>query len=192
MISVERVFREKRSIMLPLLIALAVNIGLFALAVLPLRQNVASEEARAVEAARALEEAQRIHARAEAIVKGKARADRELSRFYLQVLPPNQSGAVRITYANLQQLARNAGLTVSSQSNPGAREADEPGGLTTYRTELTLTGPYRGIRQFIHAVESQPAFLVIESLELASATGQNEPLQVTVRLATYYRAANGG
>ena len=191
MIAFERIFREKRSIMLPLLIALAVNVGLFALAVLPLRQSVASEETRSVEAARALEEAQRIHRRADAIVKGKARADRELARFYGQVLPPNQSGAVRITYLNLQQLARNAGLKVESHANPGAKEADEPGGLTTYRTELNLSGPYRGIRQFIYAVEAQPAFLVIESLELMSPTG-GDPLEVTVRLATYFRAANGG
>lgn len=192
MISLERIFREKRSIMLPLLIALAVNVALFVLAVLPLGQSVSSEETRAVESARLLEEAQRIHARAEAIVTGKARADKELARFYGQVLPPNLSGAVRITYANLQQLARNAGLQVEQHNSPGARQADEAGGLTTYRTELTLTGPYRGIRQFLHAVESQPAFLVIESLELAAVTGQDEPLQVTVRLATYYRAADGG
>lgn len=191
MISLERIFREKRSLMLPLLIALAVNLALFVLAVLPLRQSVASEEARAVEATRMRLEAQRAFARADAMVKGKARADRELARFYESVLPPNQSGAVRITYATLHQLARNAGLTVASQVN-STREADEPGGLTTYRTELTLAGTYRGIRQFIHAVESQPAFLVIESLDLATSTGQDEPLQVTVRLATYYRMANGG
>lgn len=190
MISVERVFREKRSLMLPLLIALAVNVALLVLAVLPLTRSVAAEEAGAVEAAQAKLDAQRTFGRADAIVKGKARADRELARFYGEVLPPNQSGAVRITYANLQQLARNAGLRVERQVNT-QREAEAAGGLTTYRVELTLTGPYRGIRQFIHAVESQPAFLVIESLELASAAGQNEPLQVTVSLATYYRVTDG-
>lgn len=190
MISFERVFREKRSLMLPLVIALAVNVALLVLAVLPLTRSVAAEEARAVETAQARLEAQRTFARADAIVKGKARADRELARFYGEVLPPNQSGAVRISYANLQQLARNAGLRVDRQVN-SQRDPETSGGLTTYRVELTLSGPYRGIRQFIHAIETQPAFLVIESLELASAAGQNEPLQVTVNLATYYRVTDG-
>jgi hypothetical protein len=190
MISFERVFREKRSLMLPLVIALAVNVALLVLAVLPLTRSVAAEEARAVETAQARLEAQRTFARADAIVKGKARADRELARFYGEVLPPNQSGAVRISYANLQQLARNAGLRVDRQVN-SQRDPETGGGLTTYRVELTLSGPYRGIRQFIHAIETQPSFLVIESLELASAAGQNEPLQVTVNLATYYRVTDG-
>jgi len=190
MISFERVFREKRSLMLPLLVALAVNIGLLVLAVLPLTQSVASEEARAVGAARERQDAERTFARAEAIVNGKARADRELARFYGQVLPASPSGARAITYLNLQQLARAAGLTVGGQTF-ATRTPEEIGDLTRYSTELTLSGPYRGIRQFIHAVETQPAFLVIESLELANATGRNEPLQVTVTLATYFRTADG-
>lgn len=190
MISFERVFREKRSLMLPLLVALAVNIGLLVLAVLPLTQSVASEEARAVGAARERQDAERTFARAEAIVNGKARADRELARFYGQVLPASPSGARAITYLNLQQLARAAGLTIGGQTF-ATRTPEEIGDLTRYSTELTLSGPYRGIRQFIHAVETQPAFLVIESLELANATGRNEPLQVTVTLATYFRTADG-
>ncbi|HUF23101.1 MAG TPA: GspMb/PilO family protein [Vicinamibacterales bacterium] len=190
MIAFERIFREKRSLMLPLLIALAINVGLLVLAVLPLTQSVASEETRAVAAAAERARAEQTFARAEAIVNGKVRADRELARFYGQVLPPNQSGARSIAYLNLQQLARAAGLSFTGQSTT-VREPREAAGLTKYATELTLAGPYRGIRQFIHAVESQPAFLVIESLELATAPGQNEPLQVTVRLATYYRSGDG-
>lgn len=190
MIAFERVFREKRSLMLPLLVALAVNIGLLVLAVLPLTQSVASEEARAVEAARARQDAERTFARAEAIVNGKARADKELARFYRDVLPANPSGAREIAYLNLQQLARAAGLTIGGQTF-ATRTPEEIGDLTRYSTELTLSGPYRGIRQFIHAVETQPAFLVIESLELANAAGQDEPLQVTVTLATYLRTADG-
>lgn len=190
MISFERVFREKRSLMLPLVIALAINVALLVLAVLPLTQSVASEEARAVAAAADRAQAEQTFARAEAIVNGKARADQELARFYGQVLPPDLSGARSIAYLNLQQLARAAGLTFADQSS-SVREPQEAAGLTTYSTKLTLAGTYRGIRQFIHAVESQPAFLVIESLELGSVPGQNEPLQVTVQLATYYRSGDG-
>src|SRR5688500_4261745 len=161
MISFDRVFREKRSLMLPLLIALAVNIALLVLAVLPLTQNVASEETRSVAAAADRVAAEQAFARAEAIVNGKSRADQELARFYGQVLPADQSGVRRIAYVNLQQLAKAAGLTVGQHDTPIPRETDEATALTKYTTELTLSGSYRGIRQFIHAVESQPAFLVI-------------------------------
>lgn len=191
MSSAERIFREKRPLMLPLLIALAANIALLAVAVLPLTRNATTEEARAVEAALDRQRAEQTFARAEAIVTGKARADKELARFYGQVLPSDQTGARRIAYLNLQQLARNAGLSMAGQSTTVGR-ADDAEGLTKYTTELTLAGDYEGIRQFIHAVESQPAFLVIERLDLATAPGRDEALQVTVTFATYYRVGDGG
>jgi len=189
--SLQRIVREKRSLMLPLLVALAVNVGLLVLAVLPLTQSVASVETRAVEAARERKEAEQAFARAQAMVNGKARAGRELARFYGQVLPANQSGARAISYLTLQQLATKAGLKLASRTT-SVRTPDEDGRLTRFATELALTGPYRGIRQFIQAVENQPAFLVIEGLEVASAAGENEPLQVTLTIATYYRERDGG
>ena len=190
MISAERVYRDKRPMMLPLLIALAANVALFVLAVLPLTRSVASEETRATAVAQDRAAAEAVFARADAIVGGKARADEELARFYGQVLPPDFTGARRIAYLNLQQLARQAGLQITGQAS-AERQPIEDSTLTKYTTELTLTGDYRGIRQFIHAVETQPAFLVIESMELLAGTGRNEPLKVTVTLATYYRADNG-
>lgn len=186
----ERVFREKRGLMLPLLIALAVNVALLVLVVLPLSRSVAAEEARAGMATVDRAAAEAVFARAEAIVAGKARADEELAEFYGQVLPADQTGARRIAYLNLQQLARQAGLRIAGQST-AVREPSDESTFTKYTTELTLTGNYRELRQFIHAVETQPAFLVIESMELAAVTGQDEPLQVTVTLATYYRTADG-
>lgn len=190
MIPAGRVYREKRPLMLPLLVALAANVALLVLAVLPLSRSVGSEEARAGAVAQDRAAAEETLARAEAIVGGKDRADEELRRFYDQVLPADFTGARRIAYLNLQQLARQAGLQISGQVSTEHTPADD-GTLTTYRTELTLAGTYRGIRQFIHAVETQPAFLVIESMALAAVPDQNEPLQVTVTLATYYRVRDG-
>lgn len=191
MISPRRVFREKRGLLLPLLLALAVNIALLLLAVLPLSRGVRAEEARAEQAAADRLAAEQAFARAEAIVGGKARADEELERFYGQVLPPDFTGARRIAYLNLQQLAQQAGLQLSGQATALPEDAFDEGTLRKYTTELTLAGTYRGIRQFIHAIETQPNFLVIENVALATASGQNEPLQVTLAVATYYKAADG-
>lgn len=191
MIPAERVFREKRGLLLPLLLALAVNIALLLLAVLPLSRGVRAEEARAEQAAADRLAAEQAFARAEAIVGGKARADEELERFYGQVLPPDFTGARRIAYLNLQQLAQQAGLQLAGQATAPPEDAFDEGTLRKYTTELTLAGTYRGIRQFIHAIETQPNFLVIENIALATASGQDEPLQVTLTVATYYRAADG-
>lgn len=190
MISVERVFREKRSLMLPLLLVLAANVALLALAVLPLMRSVASEETRAGQAARDRAQATQALQRAEAIVGGKARADAELTRFYTQILPPDQTGARRITYLNLQQLAEQAGVEMSGQET--AITAPDPDStLTKFTTRLTLRGNYRGIREFLHTIESQPAFLVIEHMALSAAAVAGEPLQVEVTVSTYYKEPDG-
>src|SRR5690606_19639629 len=112
--------------------------------------------------------AEQAFARAEAIAGGKARADQELLRFYEQVLPEDFTGARRIAYLNLQQLAREAGLQLSAQSTGPLANAADGSPLRKYTTELTLSGSYRAIRRFIHAIETQPAFLVIENLQLAT------------------------
>jgi len=191
MIPAQRVIREKRGVVLPLLIGLALNIVLLLALVLPLSRSVAAEQARAEQAAADRQAAERALARAEALVEGKQRADTELAQFYEQILPPDFIGARRIAYLNLQQVARQAGLQLGGQETALPEDPFDEGVLRKYRTSLTLTGSYGAIRQFIHAVETQPNFLVIETVELASAAGQNEPLQVMVRIATYYRAADG-
>ncbi len=54
----------------------------------------------------ALLTARREHANARATVTGKGQADAELKKFYSDVLPPDLSGARRITYLPLEHLAR--------------------------------------------------------------------------------------
>lgn len=190
MSSFDRVFREKRSLMLPLMIALGVNVLLLVLAVLPLTRSVSSEEVRAAAVATDRAAAEQTLTRAQAIVTGKARADSELTHFYGQVLPADQSGARRIAYLNVQQLAQASGLSVSNQET-SVQVPEEADGLTKYNTTLTLSGSYRGLRQFIYALETRPAFLVIESLTLDAASNTGQALEVTVKLATYYRTPNG-
>ena len=189
MISVERVFREKRSIMMPLLIGLAVNVALLLFAVLPLTRSVASEEARSVQAAADRADAEQAFARAQAIVTGKTRADRELARFYGQVLPRDFSSARRAIDLPLNQLARAAGVRVESSTAPEPPETEDSR-LRRMTFEYRLSGDYRAIRRLIHSIESQPGFIVIDNVELA--TGQGEPLAVTVRVSTYFAGANGG
>ena len=60
----------------------------------------------------------------------------------------------------------------------------------TYRA--SLSGEYRNIRRFIHALETAPEFLVLENVELSQGETEGRDLNVLVQIATYYRAeANG-
>lgn len=189
MIPIDRVVREKRSLLLPLGIALVANIALFAVAVFPLSRRVAADEARAAQAMADRLDAERTWARAEAIVEGKDRADSELERFYGDILPADLTGARQITYLRLSQLAANAGLRVSGGIFDVTQGDDSR--LSKLNVELSLTGDYRNIRRFIYALETAPEFVVIEDVALARPSTPGAPLQITMDLATYYVTGDG-
>ncbi len=188
MIPVKRVVTEKRAVVLPLVIALAANVVLYAAAVYPLSRKVGSAEQRANAARAARQSAEREHTAARATLEGKDRADRELRRFYAEVLPADQTAARRITYLRLDRLAREAGL------EPG-RARFEPkdvknSSLTELNTTLELQGDYRAIRRFVYLLETAPEFTIIQNVELSSS--DEGALQLTLSLATYYRTASHG
>ena len=105
-----RVFTEKRSLIIPLIVGIVVNIALYAIVVYPLSKKVAGGEDQARASSAALEAARHDHAAARAMVEGKGQADEELSRFYTNVLPPDIGGARRITFLRMEQLARQCNL----------------------------------------------------------------------------------
>ena len=68
MIPTRRVFTEKRSLIIPILLALVVNIALYVILVYPLSQKVAGGEEQAQISSSALEAAKRDYAAARATV----------------------------------------------------------------------------------------------------------------------------
>ena len=181
---VRRVLAEHRRIVIPLSVALAVNVLAYILVVYPLSQSVANVTQRDRAAEQALAQAQAEHGQAAGTLTGKARASTELTTFYNEVLPRDLSGARRLTYLRLAQLARESNLRFESGSY---RPTDERGStLTRLKIELVLAGSYADIRTFVHALESSPEFVVIDNMELAEgAEGGN--LAVMLELSTYYR-----
>ena len=181
---VRRVLAEHRRIVIPLSVALVVNVLAYALIVYPLSQRVANVTQRDLAAEQALAEARAEHGQASGTLTGKARASTELTTFYSEVLPRDLSGARRLTYLRLAQLARESNLRFESGSYT---PTDERGStLTRLKIVLGLAGTYADIRTFIHALESSPEFVVIDNVELAEgAEGGN--LAVTLELSTYYR-----
>ena len=181
-----RILREKRALVLPVAIALAVNALIYAAAVLPLTRSVDHAAARAGAVAAALDEAKARQAIAQATVDGKRRADDELKKFYKDVLPADWTAARRLAYTRLEQLARQFNLRPArTGSEP---EADRESALAKLTVTMVVAGDYRDIREFIYELESSPEFVVIDNVALAQSEATNAPLVLTIEVSTYYRA----
>lgn len=183
---VRRVGAEHRRVVVPLAIALAVNLLVYSLVVRPLSQRVANVEERDQAAEQALLAARGEHAQASGALTGKDRASAELATFYQDVLPRNLSGARRLTYLRLAQLARESNLTIQRVSREPVEERGST--LTRLKIDMVLSGSYGNMRTFIYQLETAPEFVVIDNVELAEG-GDGGALVVTLDLSTYYRHA---
>ena len=182
-----RIVREHRRVIVPLLVALAVNVAAYIFLVYPLSQAVANIEEREAAAVQALEAARREHAAASGTLSGKDRAARELEKFYAEVLPQTFSAARDLTHQRLPTLARQLDLVYyTAKMTPPKRERDNT--LTRLQTSVDLAGSYADIRTFIHQLETAPEFVVIDTIELSEADDETD-LDLTLQLSTYYRAA---
>ena len=185
MIDWRRVLQEKRSLVLPLVVAAVVNVGVYFLVVYPLTARTASVEARAQAATVSLAQALNEFRAAEATRTGRARADQQLTRFYAEILPRDQTGARRITYLRLAKLAEEANLDYARRTFTAVRERESE--LEQLEGAMVLTGDYRDVRQFLYTLETSPEFVIIRQVALTQGE-RDAPLTLTLQLATYYRA----
>jgi len=180
----QRVVREHRRTVLPLAIALGVNVVVYGAVVYPLSQRVANIEQRDRTAEEELLAAQRDHAQAAGTLTGKDRAAAELATFYKDVLPSDLAGARRLTHLRLAQLARESNLKfIRATFEPVAPRSRT---LTQLKIEMALAGTYSDMRAFIHELEASPEFVVIDNIELGQGA-DGGALGVTLHLSTYYR-----
>ena len=185
-----RVLREKRALIWPIAIALILNVALYAIVVYPLSKKVAGGEQAAAASTVALLSAKRDFDAAKATIAGKAQADVELQKFYGEVLPPDMSGARRITFLRIEQLATQNDLRLERETSNARPQQDSD--LVKYTYTAALSGEYRNIRRFIHSLETAPEFLVLEKVELTQNESANKALNVAVQIATYYRTGANG
>jgi Tfp pilus assembly protein PilO len=183
---VRRVLKEHRRLVVPLLIGLAANVIAYIVVVYPLSRRVATIAERDQAAEQALAEARREYGQASGTLTGKAKATTELTTFYNDVLPHDLSGARRLTYLRLAQLARESDLRLESGTYEPLAARDST--LTRLRIELALSGTYSNMRAFIHQLEIAPEFVVIDNVELSEGA-DGGTLGVMLELSTYYRNA---
>ena len=180
----QRIVREHRRVIIPLAIALGVNIVLYAAVVYPLAQRVANIQQRDRTAEEQLHAAQRDFAQANGTLTGKDRATAELASFYNDVLPADLAGARRLTHLRLAQLARESNLKFLRATFESVVTKEST--LAQLKIEMVLSGSYANVRAFIHQLETAPEFVVIDNIELGQGA-DGGLLGVTLHLSTYYR-----
>jgi len=182
-----RIYVERRRVILPLAIAIVVNVAVLGLAVLPLQGGVTSSEIQASEAAASLADARRVEHQARDAQASKQRATEELQKFYTEVLPKDLHTAENTTGLWLTQAAKDAGLVFKGSHFEYAEVRDSR--LSRAYTKVTLQGRYPNIRKFLYAVETAQEFIIVERVELAQQGDQpsaNGLLEVLLLVSTYF------
>lgn len=185
-----RVATERRTLVVPVMTVLAINLLVVALAVFPLQRSVAGDEDRANDVTLALADARRTERVANDTRASKQRADEELKRFYAEVLPASHAVARDLLYLQIDKLSRETNLVMESSSFEP--EAVEKSSLMRFRVDVSLTGDYANIRKFLYHLETAEEFYIIESVKLGQASrteGNASALEVVLQVATYYSGA---
>ncbi|MDH4066715.1 MAG: hypothetical protein OEW19_20120, partial [Acidobacteriota bacterium] len=185
-VPLSRVTRDYRSWIVVLGLALAANIGVLALIVVPMFTAADAVDQRAAAAAAALSAAQAELAAAEQTRDGSAQAAKDLQRFYGEVLPADVAAARRITHLKISQMAREHDVTF--ERSAASPEEVRDSSLRRLRVSYALAGDYRDIRALIFDIETAPEFVVIDNIFLAEGEDEGGPLTLTLDVSTFFRA----
>ena len=182
-----RVFSERRSVIVPLVAVLAINLVVLIAVVLPLQAGVNGDEGRANDVKLDLAVARRAERLANDTRASKLRADEELKKFYSEVLPAGLADARDLVYLRMRTLSRQTGVAFTNSTFEP--EALEDSSLVRLRVETVLTGAYASIRRFIYELETAEEFFIIESMKLGQANLNSDTggsLQIVLQVSTYY------
>lgn len=181
-----RVMAERKGLVLPLLIALAVNIGVLALGVFPLQASVSGDEDRAIAVKAQLLDARRVERLANETRTSQVRADQELKKFYADVLPGSHAQARDLLYLQLRTISKQNGLAFSDSSFD--EEPVDDSSLNRFRASVSLTGDYSNIRRFLYDLEIAEEFFIVESVKLGPSGQQSGggALELALDITTYY------
>ena len=166
-------------------VGLAVDAGLYALAVYPVGRQGGETRAGVRRRRRRIWKPRGCASRAPGWrPTRKTRADAELRTFHQEILPRDLAGARALTFARLAALADDHGLLMERRAS--APDRDEDSLLARLQVSMLLSGAYRDIRRFIHALETAPEFLIVEEIVLSQGDGTEAGEVLSLGLSTYY------
>ena len=184
-----RVYRERRRVVLPLLVLLVANLAVLALVIFPLQRRVQATADAESRALTQMASAKREDTEARMAQSRKQEVDVELAKFYKEILPADLARAQVNTQLWLATMARNNGVRFEQSTDRHAEVRDSR--LIKVTSEATLSGTYRDIRKFLYALESAPQFVIIEEVQLGdtgTSAQQNAKgeLEIAIKAATYF------
>ena len=182
---VRRVIQEHRRAVYLLLATFVANIALYAFVVYPLSQRVANVEQSTVSAEKGLAAARADHAKATGTLTGKDRASKELATFYSSVVAQDLPGARRLVYGRLARLAERSHLKYERGRYQPVEEKGSS--LTKFKAGIDVEGNWTDIRTFIHAIETAPEFVVVDTAELSEDPQGRGMVRVNLEVSTYFR-----
>jgi Tfp pilus assembly protein PilO len=185
-----QIFGDYRRLILALVVVAIVNMAIDALVIYPLSLKVSASERRATTVTEQLRAARKDSDAVHATLARTGQAEADLTTFYKNVLPPDVSGARRLTYARLAAMASEHNLTIVARSY--SLDDSYKGRLRRLQIEMSINGEYPDLRDFVYAVETAPEFVVIENVGVSEGARAQSGLTVALRLATYFRAADDG
>jgi Tfp pilus assembly protein PilO len=188
-----RVYEDRRRVILPLAVLVAVAIAVLLLGVWPLQSRVAASETAALQARVELSTARRLERQAREAAAKRTHADADLQTFYADVLPRDFATATRTTNRWLLEAAREAGLEFKASHFDWAPVRDSR--LSRAFSTVTLSGNYASIRRFLYAMETASEFIVVEQVGLAEASstrGNSGTLDVSLSVSTYFLSPAAG
>jgi hypothetical protein len=191
-----RIFQERRIVILPLMVVLIANVAVLALLVLPRERGVASMGDRVEESRHEAALAQLSLTKVKEQRASKALAEQQLKKFYEEVLPADARESQEMTNFALERVARESG--VIEKNGQSGYEPVKESRLERVTSRVVLNGPYQNIRRFLYALENARPFVVIEKVELSpsnesgmNASNQGNTIEVTLEISTYYLIKGG-
>ena len=181
----QRIFIERRRVIVPVLVFLLANV--LALGVmLWLERGEAGAELERLQVDSDLADAKRQAMLAKDQHTRKDRAEADLRKFYGEILPKNFASARNMTnfWVGRTAVASNLRYRAGAFDFEEVRDSQ----LTKLTGQVTLVGEYADIRRFLYEVETAEEFLIIEKVELSqpNATQGGGQLEVALSVATYF------
>jgi Tfp pilus assembly protein PilO len=177
---VRRRWRER--LKLPLLVLVALNVGVYLAYTMPRSLKERSAAARAAVLRGELERDRRVsaglHDRADAMNTNRVDTD----RFYARLGPKGTLAQVR---AEITTLARELGLKVGGLSyNPEGVKGGE--GVAQLKMRMNVSGTYRELAAFLDRLERSPYFVTVDQIQIGQRD-QSGGAGLDIELSAFYR-----
>jgi hypothetical protein len=183
-----RILVERRSVVLPLALLIAVNLVVLIAVVLPLRQSVAGADTARRTSTTDFNMARRDLMDAQRTAESRKQATEGLQKFNEQVLSSNYQTARNAVLFWSKDTAMALGLVPVSIDTSAPIEVRDSR-LMQVSSQFTLRGSYAAIRKFLFTVEAAEQFLVVDRIKVAQPgvqQGNSQSLEFEVTITSFY------